>query len=119
MKMSLLMSGGRAGCRGGPRSRVGCESIPVEVFKLLKGTLRRCHYKAALCKIDLGSDVTARSRGECERRRGAPAAPPLGGKRGAAGGGWVGRRCNWPRGVFWTGSAWEKLPEGSRTLGEP
>lgn len=43
---------------------MGCKSIPAEVFKLLKGTLGRCHYKAALCRIDLGSDVTVRSRGD-------------------------------------------------------
>lgn len=48
----------------GPWGRVGCGNIPAEVFKLLKDTLRRHRSKAALCRIDLGSDVMVRSRGD-------------------------------------------------------
>lgn len=70
--------GGRAGCREGLWSPMGCKTIPAEAFKLLKGTLKRCHYKTELCRIDLGSDVMARSGGDVSAD-GEPLLLPVGG----------------------------------------
>lgn len=84
----LAHVGDRAGC---PWSRVGGGSSPAEVFKLFKGTLRRCHYKAALCRIDLGSDVTARSGGDASADVEPLLLPPWGVSGGLPGvGGWAG-----------------------------
>lgn len=75
--------------------------------------LRRCRYKAVLCKIDLGSDVMVRSRGNASTEV-EPLLLPTGGVDEELLG-WVSRGYKWCHGMFWSGSAWEKLPKSSRT----